>query len=372
MYTAMVVDDEYPARNMLDLLINWEESGFQIIAKAENGKQALEIYRREKPDLVITDVQMPVMDGIELIEEIRRENEQQCIVVLSCHESFFYAQQVMRLGVKDYLIKDMLTEEQLRNCLSSIREKLEKEKRAAVEEEKFIFEREADVNIRQNYPAWINRAENRMDFLQNSLREKNYEDAQRCIEKLYQIPFEGLVRYHYLDWVNKCVCQLLQNQCEEYGISVKNVLGKYENRVEALLLDAEQEDAGCQVLCEFIKNLEQQNIAPKKYSVRIQHIIHYVQENYYCDISLQSVAEQFGVHKVYLARKFKEETGETLNEFLNKVRIEKAKLLLTVADNKANEIAYTVGYNNTQSFYSAFKKYVGCSPKEYRKGIANM
>ena len=57
MYTAMVVDDEYPARNMLDLLVDWEECEFKIVAKAENGRQALDFYRKERPDLVITDIQ---------------------------------------------------------------------------------------------------------------------------------------------------------------------------------------------------------------------------------------------------------------------------------------------------------------------------
>ena len=57
MYKVMIVDDEYPARNMLDLLINWEENGFEMAAKAENGKQALEIYEKLRPELLITDIQ---------------------------------------------------------------------------------------------------------------------------------------------------------------------------------------------------------------------------------------------------------------------------------------------------------------------------
>ncbi|MCI8994702.1 MAG: response regulator [Lachnospiraceae bacterium] len=125
MYKVMIVDDEYPARNMLDLLINWEENGFEMAAKAENGKQALEIYEKLRPELLITDIQMPVMDGISLIREIRKENPKQCVLVLSCHESFDYAQQAIRLGVRDYLIKDMLTTEQLQKCLLRTKEYLD-------------------------------------------------------------------------------------------------------------------------------------------------------------------------------------------------------------------------------------------------------
>ena len=367
MYTAMIVDDEYPARNMLDLLIDWEECGFRIIAKAENGKQALEIYQKERPNLVITDIQMPVMDGIQLIEEIRKANEEQCVVVLSCHESFYYAQQAIRLGVKDYLIKDMLTADQLKECLERTEKLLKSRGNITQDDTKMVFSREPDENIRQAYPIWLAKAENRMDLLQNSLSSNEYEEARNCIRKLYQAPFDGLVRYHFLDWVNRFVYQLIRNQCQRQELSSKDVFGRYDYREDEILMDVESEEKCCQILCGFIDVLEKENQGQDGYSVRIQNVIKYLQENYYYDISLQTVAEHFGVHKVYLARSFKSETGETLNEFLNKIRVEKAKLLLSITDNKANEIAYTVGFNNTQSFYNVFKKYTGFSPNEYRK-----
>lgn len=367
MYTAMIVDDEYPARNMLELLIDWQENDFQIIAKAENGKQALALYEKEKPDLIITDIQMPVMDGIELIEEIRKRNPDQYIVVLSCHESFRYAQQAIRLGVKDYLIKDMLTESQLENCLSHTAQHLEKTSESLPEKQKLVFSREPDETIRQAYPTWLAKSENRMNLLQNSLLANDYDGAQKYIQKLYQVPFEGLVRFHFLDWVNKFVYQLLRDQCEKQNIPADQIFGKYEHQEKELLIEAETEDSCCQLLCLFVQRFKTLNVSPESFSVRIQNVIKYIQENYYYDISLQSVADHFGVHKVYLSRSFKAETGDTLNEFLNKTRIEKAKLLLSITENQTREISYTVGFNNTQSFYNVFKKYEGCSPNEYRR-----
>ncbi|MDY3917555.1 MAG: response regulator [Candidatus Limivivens sp.] len=371
MYTAMIVDDEYPARNMLDLLVDWEENDFRLIAKAENGKQALELYRKYRPDLLITDIQMPVMDGIQLIEAIRREKRDACMVILSCHESFAYAQQAIRLGVKDYLIKDMLTGEQLQKCLERAKEQIREseEKQHGTGIKKFVLRSEPDETLKQAYPDYLSRVENRMDLLQSSLMAHDYEEAKKLVRRLYQVPFDGMVRYHLLNRINQFTHNLIYSQCRKNGISAEQVLGPYEKADEELLLTRERPEECCEILCGWIEEMKRLSAAGEDYSIRIQNVIKYLQENYFYDISLQSVAEQFGVHKVYLARTFKAETGQTLNEFLNKIRVEKAKLLLSITENKTSEIAYTVGFNNPQSFYNVFRKYAGSSPNEYRNQI---
>lgn len=122
MKTVMLVDDERPARELLKLSIDWEKAGFRILWEARNGRQALEQYQQQKPDLIITDVQMPVMDGLELLKEIKRICPSQNIVILSCHENFSYARQALKYGVMDYLIKDALTEETLYSLLEAVKE----------------------------------------------------------------------------------------------------------------------------------------------------------------------------------------------------------------------------------------------------------
>ena len=369
MYKVMIVDDEYPARNMLDLLINWEENGFQMAAKAENGKQALELYEKLHPDLLITDIQMPVMDGIQLIREIRKENERQCVLVLSCHESFDYAQQAIRLGVRDYLIKDMLTTEQLRKCLLRTKEFLDLQNSTGIlPTENFRLRREPDQAIQQIYPVYFSKAERRMDKLSSCLFKGDYATAAELVRLLFQTPFEGLVRYHFLSWITQSIHHQLLELCEKKNISPEEILGEYALTSEELLLSNDPEEAS-QVLCDWLDRLALLPVPQEEYSFRIKNVLSYLQENYFQDISLQSVAEQFGVHKVYLARTFKAETGETLNEYLNKIRVEKAKLLLSITNDTAQDISYTVGFNSSQSFYNVFKKYTGSSPTEYRGKI---
>lgn len=120
MYKVLIVDDEFPARELLKMAVNWEEAGYEIVGEAKNGQEAYECCQRKKPDLIITDIQMPVMDGIELIRKIKEENPKQKFVILSCHESFQYAKMAIRLGVSDYLLKDSYTSEELYLLLRSM------------------------------------------------------------------------------------------------------------------------------------------------------------------------------------------------------------------------------------------------------------
>lgn len=120
MKAVMLVDDERPARELLKMTIDWHKAGFDIILEARNGKQALELYAENQPDLIITDIQMPVMDGLEFLKRIKSICPSQKVVILSCHEDFSYARSALKLGVMDYLIKDSLTEETLYNLLEEL------------------------------------------------------------------------------------------------------------------------------------------------------------------------------------------------------------------------------------------------------------
>lgn len=124
MYNVLIVDDENPALQMLKIIIDWEKLGFSIEDTAFNGRQALEKYDRKHHDLVITDIQMPVMDGINLIKELKKRKEDQQVIILSCYEEFSYAKAAVSLGVTDYLIKDLLTEQDLYSVLGKVKETL--------------------------------------------------------------------------------------------------------------------------------------------------------------------------------------------------------------------------------------------------------
>ncbi|HZG57437.1 response regulator, partial [Paenibacillus sp.] len=104
MHEVLIVDDEPVARESLKYLIDWEEHGFVITAEAANGQQALELLKKRHYALVLTDIRMPTMNGLELIERMKAVAD--CpVVILSGYDDFEYARQGLKLGAKEYLLK---------------------------------------------------------------------------------------------------------------------------------------------------------------------------------------------------------------------------------------------------------------------------
>lgn len=129
MYKVIIADDDFLVRTYLKQMIDWEAHGFTIAGDAKNGKEALKLIEQERPALIITDICMPVLDGIGLIRELRARKQPGHILVLSGHDDFAYVHEAMRLGIDDYLLKDDLTPE---NILHFLQEHL---KEAGVEQE---------------------------------------------------------------------------------------------------------------------------------------------------------------------------------------------------------------------------------------------
>lgn len=143
MYKVLVVDDELPAREMIGYLVDWEDTDFYICDYARDGEEAFEKYITHKPDLIITDIQMPVMDGIEFIKKVRKIDKHQKFAILSCHEKFQYVKMALKMGVEDYLLKDLLSSEDLYSLLNKVKVDLK-------EDEKNI-EKSSDVKEKDYY-----------------------------------------------------------------------------------------------------------------------------------------------------------------------------------------------------------------------------
>lgn len=128
MFEVIIVDDEPMIREGLRTLIAWETYGFKVINIAQNGREGFEKHQEYKPDLMIVDVRMPEMDGITLIEKIRKDNRHTHFIILSGHADFTYAQRAMGCHVDGYLLKP-LDEDELILYLQTIYNKLADEKK---------------------------------------------------------------------------------------------------------------------------------------------------------------------------------------------------------------------------------------------------
>lgn len=127
MYKLMIVDDELLMRVGIRSMLDWEEHGFYVVGEAANGKEALELALDVSPDLIITDIKMPVMDGLQLIQRAADALKTCKYVILSNFDELHYVKEALKLGASDYLIKSEITETTLAELLASIRQKLRKE-----------------------------------------------------------------------------------------------------------------------------------------------------------------------------------------------------------------------------------------------------
>lgn len=119
-WKVLIVDDEMLIRQGIINYINWEAEGFQIVGEASNGNEALTLIEKEQPHIIITDVVMPGMDGIELVKEVKAQYPKIEIIVLSSFENFDYVRSTFQSGVADYVLKPKLNGEDLIRTLRKI------------------------------------------------------------------------------------------------------------------------------------------------------------------------------------------------------------------------------------------------------------
>ncbi|MUT68562.1 response regulator [Paenibacillus sp. NEAU-GSW1] len=127
MYKVLIVDDEYYFRQALKISLPWGELGFEIAGEAKNGAEALELMPEVEPDVVLVDMNMPIMDGLEFIHKAKERDQKTKFLVLSGHSEFAYARQAVQLGVFNYVLKP-INEEELQSSLMDMKELIQSER----------------------------------------------------------------------------------------------------------------------------------------------------------------------------------------------------------------------------------------------------
>lgn len=127
MYKLLLVEDEEDVREGLAEEIDWESHGFQVVDTAENGKEAAEMFERQIPDVVVTDIQMPFMDGLELAAWIKERYRATKIIILTGFDEFEYARKAIKLQIDEYVLKPFSSQE-LVEVLLKVRQQMDEEK----------------------------------------------------------------------------------------------------------------------------------------------------------------------------------------------------------------------------------------------------
>lgn len=239
MYKVIICEDEAIIRKGIVFTTDWEKLDCIVVEEAENGQEALEKIEKIKPDIIITDINMPLVSGLEMLEGLQSLNP--TVIILSGYDDFKYAQKAMSLGAVEYLLKPV----------------------------------------------------------QSSEFEKAIEHAKSV------------------------------------------VLSKQSIEVVSIL-----------------PNVDRNNRF-------VDEVVQYVFDHFKEKIVLKDIANYLGYSVTYTNNKFKEATGCTINDYINKVRIQKAVDEMMNGNRYIYELAIDFGFSDYKYFALVFKKMVGCSPKEF-------
>lgn len=239
MRRTILADDDYLVRCYLKTLPSWEQAGFAIEEEARDGEEALEIYRKSGADLIVTDISMPLMDGIELIRKIRREDDQVYIIALSCHSDVEYVKEAMKEGADEYVLKTTLDEDSLLKLLENASSCIDERESAA--DGKADKERTEDAR-----PHFFRKV--LADSLTGKQREK--ERVKSGVEGEYQCC--GAVSMMLSTW-NENSDSLAALQQDRYCTEFQDMLNQQLHKVKDLeVRDIQAAYIGSGMLCCFV------------------------------------------------------------------------------------------------------------------------
>lgn len=358
LYTALIVDDREISYMELKRLKVWGEiSGFEIKNKANNGKQALDLLRESLYDLVLTDIRMPIVDGLQLLHEIKKESLCSCVVLISEHSEFHYARQGIILGAFDYLVKPA-DEKGLLNLL----------KRA-----KYFLNNLYDNN---QFPLLLadNAEENQWFYPIAEEKQLVYYFKSKdltiltlfgiTLDNIYTGMPDNVIKADLI--VKKLYHTIITTVYDEYPW-----LGYYIDIHYFEEIDYFHEGNADSFKLFYIRKIEYLinfiiKYEPPVNDDTIKEIINYIINHSESDLKLKVLASKFFINNTYLSNTFSTKTGIHYNDYVTSVKMARAEFLFKHSDFKTYEIGYQLGYKDINYFSKQFKKTYGISPTEYR------
>lgn len=342
MLKIYLVDDEPLILEELLAIIPWEKLGYEVCGYSTDPIEAIEDIKNKQPHILISDIDMPCMNGLKMIEAVSQENPSLGVILLTAYDIFDYALQAINLQALAYLLKPVNEKE----CCKQLK--------------KFRLKKANELFC---------------DFFKSALLEESSKEIIREIEK--QATLLGFIqkgkRYVFAS--------------ADKGDNVEHIIAEYvKDDLRLLLLEVKDYDEdlipdlhsqifeGCDVFYKYIKevisllnSLSEEDNSHKDVENAIGQILKDIEEDYSKKVSLGYYAEKYHYNLTYLSQQFKLYVGMTYIDYIVKFRLAKAKEFMKDRKLSINEISLKVGYEDYSHFSKIFKKYEGCSPADYRK-----
>ena len=406
MLKILIVDDEQVVRVYLQSIVNWEQYDCQVVTTCENGMEALEVMAQQPIDLILTDLEMPKMNGLQLIEEIRSRGYQTKVIVLSNHSDYDLSREVMKLGALDYYVKTNVKEADIISMIELVSEQVKKQllQKHALEEEKRLKIDNFKIG-RKTFLTTVLTG----DVYYNELQLSQYVKMYHLFEprlSLYQLRFQQpieLRQFLYVDAIiaaefqkydhdvlhltqEKILVALYERTIVEEQVlmdhwlrivkNIKNYLRAELQASKRLLIDSTDKLTSCTKLFQNDVPSDVSSVIAAEqlshYRPEIQSILNYIHEHYDERITLQDLSAFACLNEAYLSRLFKMETKKTINSYINELRIYKAKELLKSPNIMVKEVAQLVGIKDQLYFNRVFKKFCGENPTDYQDRVKKL
>ena len=360
MVKIFLVEDEKFVREGIKNEIDWKSYGFDFVGEAADGELALPLIEMSRPDILITDIKMPFMDGLELGRIVKEKFPETVIIFLSGYDDFDYAQKAIHIGASEYLLKP-ISKEKLLSVLKKIKTVIISKSNNTVEDIKI---EDIEIDIKKFDTSGFNKGKLKEFVISgNSLDIESFVDVYM---NTLGSQLKSLIFRQYI--IMDAFIEL--NSIFDNNVTEKENFGNKFGSMEVFDLAVTDiytvKDYLLKILLYTVDKREQ--LAGKNYSFLLNKAKDFVEKNYMnCDISLNTVAEYIGLSPTYFSTIFKQELGINFIDYLTKTRINEAKILLRSTDKRISDIAMEVGYRDQHYFSSSFKKYQGDTPKAYRE-----
>ncbi len=416
----LIVDDEEFVLDYIEEVIASSHLSVQSILRANSAMEALELIGCNRIDIIISDIRMPEMSGIELLDAIRAQYPDTKVILLSGYSEFEYALKAIKRGAFDYLLKPVTGEEVL-DCLKKALEAFHQENRAQqslsqanalLEQHKFRLREQLLTDLllgKRLLPAQFRQEMETLGLdlspdhrcvlaiirLEPGVQEMSYEDFELLsfgILNMAEEILSGQVTKSPFLWTckdsNRYLIAIIPAEFAETPghilqnmKALKSAAKVYLKRTLSILIStpfvlqadlSEIYSQAAEVITRSIDTADGIVLsmdAPSSEKER-NHVIRQVQafidQHIKDDVSLQAISEHVYLHPVHVSRLYKKVTGESLSLYITKIRMEKAAMLLKSTNMKVSDIAEEVGLRKTQYFIRLFKQYYRMTPQSFR------
>lgn len=360
-YKVVIIDDEPWTREVIKSLGEWDNKGLEIVGEASDGEYGLELIRQMSPDIILTDVRMPQLSGIELIEILRKEGNKSLVIFISGYDNYLYIRSALKLEVVDYLLKPIKQEElnnQLEQCITLLSERTEGSIGSNIEE--------GFLNV-----SWAGKFGVLRDALYDSLCSCDLQVIQQKFDAIRQFIQAENSKESLLKGNMICIYYTLMNVLQRFIISREYMPAEiFGNETTTFVFSSE---GTLEEMLSFVYQLYLkaasaiQEFTRARNKLDVGKIKMYAKEHYTEGITLEQTAELFYVSKEYLSKIFKASVGKGFSEYITALRMEKAKELILDYKIPIKEVGSLVGYMDQAHFYKTFKKYYSKTPGEIRE-----